>query len=63
MKIKGVFPMVIGRGRRKEHLQSTFCTTAKKNKRGEKGRGKNTGEKGTGKKMGKKVRKKKREKN
>ena len=55
--------MVIGRGRRKEHLQSTFCNTAKKNKRGEKGRGKNTGEKGTGKKKGKKVRKKKREKN
>ena len=30
MKIKKGFPIVIGRGRLREHLQPTFCTTTKK---------------------------------
>jgi hypothetical protein len=53
MKIKGRFPMVIGRGRRREHPQPTFCTTTKKTGR-KKIRENSTGKKNTGKKYGEK---------
>ena len=49
--------MVIGRGRRREHPQPTFCTTTTKKKVREKSTRKKVREKSTGKQStGKKVR-------